>query len=162
MPMLTTVLLWLVQSTAAGLVALALPRLFRLTNPGWLASWWGVVAGSVVLLPVGIALVPDAPAGRAVVSSFVESTAAALAPAAPSLVLPIGALLLTGWVTGGLARVGWLLAGARRLRRVASLMDRERALHREHMAQLRAELDALQSRQISSSARAASFWKGLS
>ena len=120
MPMLTTVLLWLVQSTAAGLVALALPRLFRLTNPGWLASWWGVVAGSVVLLPVGIALVPDAPAGRAVVSSFVESTAAALAPAAPSLVLPIGALLLTGWVTGGLARVGWLLAGARRLRRVVA------------------------------------------
>ena len=45
---------------------------------------------------------------------------------------------------------------------LASLMDRERALHREHMAQLRAELDALQSRQISSSARAASFWKGLS
>ena len=75
MPMLTTVLLWLVQSTAAGLVALALPRLFRLTSPGWLASWWGVVAGSVVLLPLGIALVPDAPAGRAVVSSFVESTA---------------------------------------------------------------------------------------
>lgn len=56
-------------------------------------------------------------------------------------------------------REAWV---ARRLRRVATLMDRERALHREHMAQLRAELDALQSRQISSSARAASFWKGLS
>lgn len=56
-------------------------------------------------------------------------------------------------------REAWV---ARRLRRVASLMDRERALHREHMAQLRAELDALESSHISATARAASFWKGLS
>ena len=56
-------------------------------------------------------------------------------------------------------REAWV---ARRLRRVATLMDRERALHREHMAQLCAEMDALRLRQISSTARAASFWKGLS
>lgn len=51
---------------------------------------------------------------------------------------------------------------ARRIRRVSELMDRERALHRAHMAQLRAELDALLARQISATARATSFWKGLS
>ncbi|MFT4243535.1 MAG: hypothetical protein QM569_14780 [Acidovorax sp.] len=56
-------------------------------------------------------------------------------------------------------REAWL---DHRLRRVCTLMDRERALHREHMAQLRAELDALQARQISSTTRATSFWKGLS
>lgn len=56
-------------------------------------------------------------------------------------------------------REAWI---ARRIRSTATLMDRERALHREHMAQLRAELDALCSRQISSTARATSFWKGLS
>ena len=56
-------------------------------------------------------------------------------------------------------REAWV---ARRIRRIATYMDRERALHREYMAQLRAELDALQARQISSAARAASFWKGLS
>lgn len=56
-------------------------------------------------------------------------------------------------------REAWV---ARRIRRIATYMDRERALHREYMAQLRAELDALQAQQISSTARAASFWKGLS
>ena len=56
-------------------------------------------------------------------------------------------------------REAWV---ARRIRRIAIYMDRERALHREHMAQLRAELDALQAKQISSTARAASFWKGQS
>lgn len=62
----------------------------------------------------------------------------------------------------GLAHVvreAWV---ARRIRRIAIYMDRERALHREHMDQLRAELDALQAQQISSTARATSFWKGLS
>ena len=56
-------------------------------------------------------------------------------------------------------REAWI---ARRMRRIATLIERERALHRENMALLRAELDALQSRQISTTARAASFWKGLS
>lgn len=56
-------------------------------------------------------------------------------------------------------REAWI---ARRIRRVALYMDRERALHRAHMAQLRAELDALLARQISATARATSFWKGLS
>ena len=51
---------------------------------------------------------------------------------------------------------------ARRIRRVSLYMDRERALHREHMEQLRAELDALQTRQVSATHRATSFWKGLS
>ncbi len=56
-------------------------------------------------------------------------------------------------------REAWL---AHRIRRVSLYMNRECALHREHMAQLRAELDALHARQISANARATGFWKGLS
>ncbi len=56
-------------------------------------------------------------------------------------------------------REAWV---ARRIRLVATYMDRERDLHREHMAQLRNELDALVSQQIRATARATSFWKGLS
>ncbi|UCV00723.1 hypothetical protein [Acidovorax radicis] len=56
-------------------------------------------------------------------------------------------------------REAWV---ARRVRSISTYMDRERDLHREHMAQLRAELDAMQAKQVSSTARAASFWKGLS
>lgn len=48
---------------------------------------------------------------------------------------------------------------ARRIARVRHHMERERALHLEQMAQLRVELDALQLRQINTTARAARFWK---
>lgn len=56
-------------------------------------------------------------------------------------------------------REAWL---AGRMRRVSLYMDRERALHREHMAQLRAELDSLQASKTSAAARAASYWRALS
>lgn len=56
-------------------------------------------------------------------------------------------------------REAWL---ARRMRCVAQLMARERQLHLQHMAQLRAEQDALHLRQISAASRAASFWRALS
>lgn len=56
-------------------------------------------------------------------------------------------------------REAWL---ERRMRRICTYMDRERALHREHMAQLRAELSALAQRQASSAQRAARYWRALS
>ncbi len=52
------------------------------------------------------------------------------------------------------ARRHWL---AHRLYRVHECMRRERALHRQHMAQLRAELDALQLRLALAHAGAASI-----
>ena len=51
------------------------------------------------------------------------------------------------------ARRHWL---AHRLHRVHECMRRERALHQQHMAQLRAELDALQLRLALAHAGAAS------
>lgn len=56
-------------------------------------------------------------------------------------------------------REAWI---AHRLRRVRTLMDRERSLHRLHIAQLRAELDRLALRQVGITHRAASYWKALS
>ena len=56
-------------------------------------------------------------------------------------------------------REAWL---ARRMRRICTFMDRERALHREHMAQLRTELSALAERQADGAQRAARFWRALS
>ena len=56
-------------------------------------------------------------------------------------------------------REAWL---ARRIRRVSTYMTRERELHREHVDQLRAELDALLARQVSATHRAASYWRALS
>ncbi len=53
-------------------------------------------------------------------------------------------------------REAWI---ARRIARVRQHMERERALHLEQMAQLRAELDALQLRQVRTTARAALFWR---
>ena len=50
---------------------------------------------------------------------------------------------------------------ARRIRRVAVCMDRERELHRMHMAQMRKELDALAQRQNSAAQRAAAHWSAL-
>ena len=56
-------------------------------------------------------------------------------------------------------REAWL---ARRIRRVSILMDRERQLHREQMAQLRAELDALSVAKTTATNDAASYWRALS
>jgi hypothetical protein len=56
-------------------------------------------------------------------------------------------------------REAWI---AHRLRRARNLMESERALHRVHMAQLRAEIDHLELHQIRITHRAASFWKALS
>lgn len=50
----------------------------------------------------------------------------------------------------------------RRIRRVSHLMDRERQLHREHMAQLRAELDRLAVAKTTATNDAASYWRALS
>lgn len=56
-------------------------------------------------------------------------------------------------------RQAWL---ARRIRRVSTMMDRERLLHREHMAQLRAELDHLAAAKTAATNDAAQYWRALS
>lgn len=53
-------------------------------------------------------------------------------------------------------REAWLV---RRINRVARHMERERALHLQHMSQLRAELDALKLSQFQLVARAARLWR---
>ena len=63
---------------------------------------------------------------------------------------------------GGLQGLAHTLREAlitRRIARVRHHRERERALHLEQMAQLRAELDALQLRQVDTTARAAQFWR---
>lgn len=55
-------------------------------------------------------------------------------------------------------REAWL---ARRMRRICTYMDRERALHREHMAQLRAELVSVALRRTSGVPRAAQCGRAL-
>lgn len=62
----------------------------------------------------------------------------------------------------GLAHVlreAWI---AHRLHRISTLMERERALHRLHMSQLRAERDRLALHQVSTTQRAAAFWRAMS
>lgn len=56
-------------------------------------------------------------------------------------------------------REAWI---AHRIRRVALFLDQERDLHREHMAQLHAELRRQAQRQVSATQRAAAFWRALS
>ena len=84
----TFVVTWVLQSTVLGLVALLLPAIFRLRDPRALASWWGYSAGGIVLLPVLPLFLPRQPAVPMPVTTFVETTTAALAPvlaAAPTL-----------------------------------------------------------------------------
>lgn len=59
---------------------------------------------------------------------------------------------------GHALREAWL---ARRIARVSACMDRERVLHRESMAQLRAEMDSLLLAKAGVVQRAAAFWKEL-
>ena len=129
---------WVLQSTVLGLVALSLPAIFRLRDPRVLASWWGYSVGGIVLLPVLPLFLPRQPAAPMPVTTFVETTTAALGPvlaAAPTL-SPM-AWLGTLWATGALARLAWLVIGHRRLRRLAACgmpvendpaLDRARAL----------------------------------
>ena len=129
---------WVLHSTVLGLVALSLPAIFRLRDPRVLASWWGYSVGGIVLLPVLPLFLPRQPAAPMPVTTFVETTTAALGPmlaAAPTL-SPM-AWLGTLWATGALARLAWLVIGHRRLRRLAACgmpvendpaLDRARAL----------------------------------
>ena len=73
---------WVLHSTVLGLVALLLPAIFRLRDPRALASWWGYSAGGIVLLPVLPLFLPRQPAVPMPVTTFVETTTAALGPRA--------------------------------------------------------------------------------
>ena len=134
----TFAVMWVLHSTVLGLVALLLPAMFRLRDPKALATWWGFSAGGIVVLPVLPLLLPRQPAVPMPVTTFVETTTAALVPvlgAAPAL-SPIAWLGLV-WVCGALVRLTCLVAGHRRLRRLAvqatpiendPALDRARAL----------------------------------
>lgn len=114
---------WAVQATLLGLVALVLPRLFRVRQPSLLESWWGVGALGVVLLPVLPVLLPSRGGQGAppALVSFVESTTVAFSTVAdaPSLLSPL-AWLAVVWVFGVVVRLAWLVAGQGRLARLAA------------------------------------------
>ena len=115
----TFVVTWVLQSTLLGLVALLLPPIFRMRDPKALVSWWGSAAGGIVLIPLMPLWLPRQPAVPMPVTTFVETTTAALGPvlaAAPTL-SPV-AWLATLWAAGALARLTWLIIGHRRLRRL--------------------------------------------
>lgn len=57
------------------------------------------------------------------------------------------------------ARQAWL---ERRMRRISVYMDRERAVHREHMAILRHEWTQVLDAQQAAKVQAAQYWKALS
>ncbi len=117
----TFVVTWVLHSTVLGLIALALPVLFRLRDPKALVSWWGGTAGIVVLLPLVPLLLPGRTSHATGVATFVEQTTVAIGPAlaAPPAFSP-AAWLAGLWVLGVAARLGWLIAGHRRLRRLAA------------------------------------------
>ena len=117
----TFVLTWVLQSTVLGVVALLLPGLFRLREPKALATWWQPTAFLVVVLPLLPLLRPRQSVVPGAVVTFVEQATAAMGP-------PLGAVptvpplvwLGAVWCTGVIARLGWLIAGQRRLRRLAA------------------------------------------
>jgi TonB family protein len=136
------VVTWAVQAALLGLVALVLPRLFRVRHPSLLESWWGWGALGVVLLPILPVLLPARHIAPPPLATFVESTTVALSRASEgaSLLSPMAWLALC-WVVGLVMRITWLVAGHARLARVASAgsaihddpaLERARALAQLH------------------------------
>ena len=117
----TFVVTWVLQSTVLGLVAVLLPALFRLRDPKALPSWWGITTGLVVVMPLLPLLSTRPPAVPGAVVTFVEQASSAVAPAlgvAP--MVPPVVWLSVVWFLGVVARLGWLVTGQRRLRRLAA------------------------------------------
>ncbi len=115
------VVAWVVQGILLGLIALALPRVFRMRQPALLESWWRVGALAVVVLPlVPLVLPARAASSSPVIMRFVDSTSVVLSDAsvAPSELSPISWLVIV-WAIGALVRLAWIVAGQRRLRRLA-------------------------------------------
>ncbi len=115
------VITWAIQAALLGLVALALPRLLRVRQPGMLESWWASSALGVVVLPILPLMMParSTPAAP-ILASLADSTTVAFSavPDAARLLSPLGWLAVV-WTTGVLIRLGWLIAGRHRLRRLA-------------------------------------------
>jgi protein TonB len=118
----TFVATWLLQSTLLGVVALLLARVARLRHPSVLEAWWSSGAVMVVVVPVMPLVIPGTPTPPPPLASFVESATVALAgPAYPSALLSPSTWLALIWGTGIVLRLGWLVAGQRRLQRLARL-----------------------------------------
>lgn len=115
-------LVWVLHSTLLGLVALAVPTVFRLRHPGSLVRWWGCATLAVLVMPVVVALLP-AKGGTTVTTpafldaAVVAATASSLSTAGGPLVAPALVLFLL-WATGAVARLVWVWMGHRRLRRI--------------------------------------------
>lgn len=116
------VVMWVAQAALLGLVALALPRLLRVRQAGLLEAWWSVNALLVVMYPILPAMLPRREAVTApTLASMADSTVVAFATGAgvSSLLSPMQWLAVV-WTCGALIRLGWLIAGQRRLRRLAT------------------------------------------
>lgn len=114
------VIVWLAQATVLGLIALALPRLVRMREPWRLESWWAWGALGVVVLPVLPTVLPGRPATPPALATFVDSTSVGVAARAdvPGSLSALDGLFLV-WACGAVLRLAWLVAGQRRLRRLA-------------------------------------------
>ena len=115
------VITWAVQAALLGLVALILPRLLRIRQPAMLESWWGSNTLGVVLLSILPVLLPArSSAPLRTLESVADTTVVALA-AAPDVarLLSPWEWLAVVWSCGVLVRLAWLVAGQRRLRRLA-------------------------------------------
>jgi protein TonB len=116
------VITWAAQAVLLGLVALVLPRLLRIRQPAMLEQWWGSNTLGVVLLPILPVLLPArSAAGPRTLESLADTTVVALAaaPEVARLLAPVQWLAIL-WSCGALVRVAWLVAGQRRLRRLAA------------------------------------------
>jgi TonB family protein len=128
------VVTWTVQAALLGLVALVLPRVFRVRHPSLLESWWGYGTLAVVLFPVLPVLLPSQRSAPPPLASFVESTTVALTGVSDDVALlsPL-AWLAVLWASGVAVRVAWLFASQRRLHRLAAegtSLDADPALSR--------------------------------
>jgi TonB family protein len=115
------VITWAAQAALLGLLALILPRLLRIRQPAMLESWWVSNTLGVVLLPILPVLLPArSSAPLLTLEAMADTTVVALA-AAPDVARLLSPLqwLAVVWSCGVLVRLTWLIAGQRRLRRLA-------------------------------------------
>lgn len=115
-------LVWVVHTTLLGVVALGVPRLFRMRYPASLVRWWGYASFAVVALPLMPLVLPPTSAPAVAGAVFVDSTQALLdtAPGASArgwMVSPL-VVLAALWTLGAVARLFWLVSGHRRLRAI--------------------------------------------
>ena len=131
---LLAVMVFSAQLLVIMAVAALAEALGRVTDPGFRLRYWRGVALACVALPLSAVVGPDA-SGSGVTFLAASMEAAASAPGR-SVVPVAGAVLWSVLWAGALARLGWLCAGAVRLRQ---LRRRSRA------AVLTSDLEAIRS-----------------